>query len=603
MDAINLNAGVSIKTLYADATEEQIAQIEEASTDGFTEDELQKLEDDGIDTSLIKNNAAKADGAAKKPDTSVEDKAAEIREKYCQGLAAATGDAYSASNPELKALSDAMNDGLIKELGEAGYSKNEIVDIINQAFPSVGISNTADGKYQCPHGHGDEAQGIYDKFVQELASATSVDPQKLIEAQNKLLKISNEIADNNRSLKALEYNITMLQGNIEDKINDAIEESEDIVEDQQEDAKNIVSKRLNEYTSSNGEMTYEEFQRNVGNDLDNLSGTANSKLSSAVAKIISAQRDMTVLNGYMNKMSGLIDSNAQLSADAKSVQDEIQTIKDEAAAASASGSDEDCQRCDPIGFSDAEGTRFDFFVDKDSDGNVTNENEFLGAENGFQEMIDADVDGDGKVTASELDSQNVKVVVTNEDGSQEIKNASEVLKESDSINLSSYQAQNTELDNGNALLGTFSVEKDGQTLDTGYQTLDKLDWLDNNFEFSDEINGVGRHMNTEGEVTEALDYSEQFDAFNQKFDELKTKEKDAEVKLGLDSEEVKSGIANAAEMDANKKASTIQEAFKRTQAKEEQAAEAEEKAAAEAEEKAAAEAEEKAEAEKLEEEA
>ncbi len=573
--AINLNTGVSINNLYATATAEQIAKIEEAAKDGFTEDELQKLENEGIDTTPIKNNSTAAGTQDTANKVSVQDKAKEIKEKYCKDLTAATGDKYNAANnPELKAFSQAINDGLMDELGKAGYNKTEIVDIINQAFPSIGIKNNEDGSYECPYGHGQEAKDIYSKFVEELTKVTTIDSKALLEAQNKLSKINTEIIQNNRALKGLEYNISVLQNAIEEKINDAIDKSKDIQEEQKDDAKNVVSKRLNEYTSANGNMTYEEFQKNVANDLDELAGSAGSQLSKAVAQILDAQRDMSTLNSYMAKMSNLIESNKNLTTQADEVKASIEKIK-----ADAKSEDKDCKRCDPIGFSDNNGTRFDFFVDKDSDGNVTNENEFLGADKGFDEMKEADADGDGKVTAQELDAKNVKVVVTNKDGSQEVKNASDILKEGDSIDLSSYQAQNTEMDNGNALLGTFSVNKDGQTLNTGYQTLDKLDWLDDNFEFSDEINGVGRHMRTEGEVAKADDYSEKYNAFMQKFEQLKKLEQQAEAKLKINGEQIKEGISNSAKADADKKASDIENIFTATQAKAEaDKAEAEKKA-------------------------
>ena len=551
-NAINLNPGVAIRNIFNNLNAEQIAKVEEAAKDGFSEDELQKLEDEGIDTNIIKQNAAPANTGNK---ADVADKAKEINAKYCANLAAAQGDKYSASNPELKAMSKAMEDGLIAELGKEGYSKNEIVDIINQAFPNVGIHNNQDGSYECPWGHGDEAKAIYAKFVEELTKASSANSAELLEAQNKLLQINKAITNNNRELKSLECNITLLQSSIEDKIDEALDKSKDIQEDQKDDAKDIVSKRLNEYTSSNGDITYDEFQKNVASDLDNLSGTANSKLSAAVAEILSAQKDMNVLNGYLSRMNNLVNANKDLSQQASDVTKSIEQIKEKA----ASESDEGCKRCDPIGFTDEEGVRYDFFVDEDNDGNVTNENEFLGAENGFNEMINADADGDKKVTAKELDEKNVKVVVTKADGTQEIKNASDVLKESDSVDLSSYKAQNTEMDNGNALLGTFSVNMGGKSLDTGYQTMDTLDWLDDNFEFSDEINGTGRHTRKENETVEALDYSQKYNMFAQKYDELESKEKEAETKLKISSNN--DAVKSMAEKEAKAKGSEIESKF------------------------------------------
>ena len=569
MDAINLNAGVTVKQIYSDLDEAKIKEIETVAVDGFTEDELQKLENDGIDISKIKDNAA-----VKGEKVSVDDKAKEIREKYCKDLVVPSDDAYSTNNPELTAFSTALDDGLMRELSDAGFSKTEIVDIISQAFPSIGIKNNKQtGKYDVPNGHGSDANAIYNKFVEKLTQATSVDPTELLEAQRKLLTISTQITENNRSLKSLEYKITMLQDEIERKINDAIDESKDIVEDQKEQSKSVVSKRLAEYTSANGEMTYDEFMEKVGSDLDGIAGTANSKLSSAVMKIVAAQREMVTLRGYLTKMDGFIKSNASLTDQAKEVQAQIQELETLRDATEGCATDEDCNRCDPIGFSDAQGVRYDFFIDKDNDGNVTNENEFLGAENGFQEMIDNDANADKKVTGKELDEKNVKVVVTKADGTQEIKSASEVLGEDGSIDLTSYRSQNTELSNGNALLGTFSVTKDGETLNTGYQTLDTLGWLDANFEFSDEINGVGRHVRAEDDLAEALDYSEKYNIFEQKYEDLENKLNTAAAQVGLDASEIKSGIESTAEKEAANKAEVISNIFEMTQAKEAEEAE------------------------------
>ena len=190
-----------------------------------------------------------------------------------------------------------------------GYSKNEIVDIVSKAFPDTGIRNIENGKYEVPKG-GSSEKDVYNIFIEELVKATAINWEELLAAQNKLKNINNQITDNNRQLKALEYNITMLQDTIEKKIEDAIEKSEEIAQDQKDDAKGVVSKRLSEYTNSNGEMTYEEFQKKVGSDLDALSSGANSKLSGAVAQILSAQREMNILSGYMTKMNDLINSNS-----------------------------------------------------------------------------------------------------------------------------------------------------------------------------------------------------------------------------------------------------------------------------------------------------
>ncbi len=571
MDAINLKAGVTVQSLYSNLTNEQITKIEEASKDGFTEDELQKLENDGIDTSLIKKNAA--NGAAKKTDADVKSKAAELKAKYgTDGL---------QPTDKITKFGTALNDGLVQQLSEEGFDKMQIVDIVSQAFDGIGIEKNADGTYNCPRGH--EYASIYDKFVSQMAN---LDNAELKEAKTKLASLNKEILNNNRKLKNLEYNITTLQQKIEDQISDAIEESEEITQEQKDSAKSLVSKRLNEYTSSNGKMTYEEFSSGLALELDTLAGTSNSKLSATVKKMLDAQSDMANLSGYLSNMNNLVLSNAKLSKEANGVQDQIAELKKKAAE-SSNAEDQCCKRTDPIGFTDGN-TRYDFFVDKDSDGNITNENEFLGAEKGFEEMQEADADGDGKVTADELDSKNVKVVVTNADGSQEIKNASEVLKEGDSIDLTSYKSQNTEMSDGNLLQGTFNVNMNGKTME-GYQTLDNLDWLDNNYEFSDEVAGRGRFAQEQTEAVKAEDYDSKYNIFMSKYSELEELEAKALQTLGVDTQQVQSGISQMSMQDGASKGEVIERGFKlkaKKEAAEAKAEEEKEKKEAKAEEEA-----------------
>ena len=77
MDVFVLNAGVSINSIYTNLTQEQMKAVEQYSQDGFTEDELQKMENQGIDTSKIKANATlKGADAGKK---SVADAVKEIK--------------------------------------------------------------------------------------------------------------------------------------------------------------------------------------------------------------------------------------------------------------------------------------------------------------------------------------------------------------------------------------------------------------------------------------------------------------------------------------------------------------------------------------------
>ncbi|MBR6162623.1 hypothetical protein IKQ26_01855 [bacterium] len=503
MEPIQLNSGVSFEKLFPGITQKQLEKVKKLAENGFTEAELQELLKEGIDTSLLTRNAS----TVSKP--TVNSAVEKLKQKYCADLPKVKGDVYSATNPELQAFSQALKDGLIADLTAQGFSKTEIVDIISKAFPTIGIKNVGDdGSYSLPKGHGAEAKQIYDQFLTNMALSTNFNGNsELSEAQDRLNAINRQIRSNNTELANLEYEIISLQLSIEDKINDAIDKSKEIADEQKQKSKEIIKKRLDEYVNSKGEMSYAAFQNNVSADLDILAGETNSQLSQAFSKIISAMGDMTTMNEDLFRMNTLIRSNKELAKEADDVKETIKAIQEEMLNQENAG-DKDCKRCDPIGFRDAAGIRYDFFVDRDNNGDITNENEFLGADSGFAEMINNDLNGDKKVDAQELDRNNVKVIVTKPDGTQEIKKASEVFKEGDSIDLNSYTAQNKDMGGGNSLLGRFDVNIGGKTLNSGYQTMDTLDWLDENYEFTDELEGKGRHQGAGTlDNVEALDFS------------------------------------------------------------------------------------------------
>ena len=123
------------------------------------------------------------------------------------------------------------------------------------------------------------------------------------------------------------------------------------------------------------------------------------------------------------------------------------------------------------------------------------------------------------------------------------------------------------MSNGNILQGTFNVNFGGKELDTGYQTLDDLNWLDDNYEFSDEIAGTGRFTQGDSTAAEALDYSSKYNIFMEKYEKLEEQEAIALKNLGINSDAIKSGITAASERDGHKKAQAIEEGFKQQAAK------------------------------------
>lgn len=541
----NLKNDVKIADLYKDLTNAQIKKIEKAAEDGFTVNELKSLEEDGIDTSLIKENSTQGEATTKKTtksNTDVTSKAEEIKEKYCSNLAEFSGDDYSGDNPELQALNKALDDSVVINLGQEGFTKSQIIEIISIAFPSVGIASTGeDGKYTRPYGHGEEGSQIYDRFTSHLLFATGEDSEDLLTKRNELAKLNAQIATNNHSMQILDVTIDALQKEVEDQINEAIEDSEDIQEENKKKAQDAVSNRLSEYKNSNGKMTYEEFQQNISSDLSGISTKTGRKLSEVVVSMIDANHKMNLLKGYVSEMSELTSNNEALTTQANSVKDEItELVKEQAENAGSADSDAECT--DPIGFS-TDTARFDFFIDKDNNSDISNANEFLGAENGFSEVKALDTDSDGIVTGEELDSANVMVVKTNSDGTQEIVKASSVFSsDGDGINLSSYQNTNEDIGNGNTLLGTFSATVNGNSME-GYQTLDSNEWLDSNYDFTDKIEGKGDYAQGDDYVEEAVDFSDKINIFTLKNTELEENLSKAWTNLGLTQDQAEQLIS------------------------------------------------------------
>ena len=571
MDPIQFKAGVTVDNLFKDYTTEQKAKIEEAAKDGFTEDELQTLKDNDIDIDLIKENSEALKAAKEAEPATADDvkaKVEELKAKY--SAAEGTGDKYSMSNPQLVKFQEFMKDGMISELADAGFSKNQIVDVINGLFPSIGIKNTGEGdQYTRPYGHDKEAKALYSEFVSQLvgasASAAGKNSAEVIALREKINDIGSQIVNNNAKLRSLELNITILQDEVENEINEAIEKSEEIVEDQKEASQQAVSTCLKAYVNSDGKMSQDEFQFNLKGQLDEIAGSADSKLSTVVLKMVSAEHKMAILDRNLADMKTLMDSNADLTgqmAEAKGqLDDALASAAD--AASNTDASDEDCKCIDPIGFTQGN-VKYDFFVDKDNNADITNSKEFLGAENGFAEVSALDTDGDGIVTADELAAGNVKVVQTNADGSQEIKSAADVLGDG-SIDLNSYQSTYANIGNGNTLQGTFNVNKDGETLD-GYQTLDDINWLNDNYEFTDEAEGIGEYAQDANFNAVADDYDAKYNTFTARQENLRDKLDNTYDRVGLNKDEIKEAIPIALERQANKKAEKITDNFKAAEA-------------------------------------
>jgi len=136
-------------------------------------------------------------------------------------------------------------------------------------------------------------------------------------------------------------------------------------------------------------------------------------------------------------------------------------------------------RTDPISFTNGT-VKYEFIKDKNNDGIFNDKNEFLGAENGWQEMIAYDTNGDGQINGKEL--ENLQLVgIDQVNGQFTFSTAAEAgIK---NINVASYKETEGEKMqiNGDILDGTYILDMaDGKSI-TGQQSYDMNINLQNKF--------------------------------------------------------------------------------------------------------------------------
>ena len=370
-----------------------------------------------------------------------------------------------------------IDDDVVMQLSREGFTKEQAIQIVSQVMPGV-ITPLGGNKYTLLTSTPGSVQ-----IASQLFGAYSVSAQEAEALENELVSAESEILKNNNDIEKLTAQIQELQKEIQAAFNKATDENEEIEEEHKADIKKATNQAIEEYANSNGEMTYEEFQANLQGKLEELGYDAQSRISQITSQMVAAESKMTTMAALVTRMGNLVTLNKNLGNQAQDKIDEFDELQDEIQVGYSSGVDSDAtytspsESKDPIGFT-SNGTTFDFFVDKDNNGDLSNANEFLGAENGFNEVLKLDTNSDGLVDNKELENANIKVVKTDTNGKQSIVDVSQVLQDEDGIDISSYQAKNEIMDNGNLLQGIFDMKYQGQTLDdAGYQTLDKMEWL------------------------------------------------------------------------------------------------------------------------------
>lgn len=343
---------------------------------------------------------------------------------------------------------------------------------------------------------------LFPEVSQNAASNPSVDisglnkedvQAEIEQTEEEIATLSSQKADNDKNIQKTQQELQEIKKQINDAIENALKESQEFVAEQSARILAASVEIAAEYVASNGEMTKEEMKQKLSDKL----GDVDTEIpSSVLASLTEADGLLGKLCAKTQLLSNYCAYGEKLSNQITCKQNRLATLNEQLTAIEEA---EEARKCDPIGFV-VDGKICDFIIDRNNDGKFNNETEFLGAQNNWFEMISLDQNGnnDGKVSREEMENANVKVLVTNEDGSQQIVSVADL--GIDEIDLSSYQSSNQSIGNNNQLLGTFGLTLNGKYSNDGYNTLDTVNWLDKNYSnmFTDKAERVGRFATEDG---------------------------------------------------------------------------------------------------------
>lgn len=329
----------------------------------------------------------------------------------------------------------------------------------------------------------------------------------LSDVRIKISDYKKTIKDNEAKIAQLQSELDGIYDSIDKTVAEYIDKAEDIEEEVKEEVKKLTLAEIEKY--KNGEYSSkEELYAAIKAGVENImSSSALSALMSELESVLSQKENEA--EPIIAEINSLTNENQTLQNEVNTLQEQENALVKELATVAAKEEEEKkAKSCDPIGFA-VEGEsgatyQYDFYVDRDNNGELTDATEFLGAqgyasggqEGGWAEMTALDTDGDGYVSAQEMVDGNVQVVMTtiDKDGNKTQKSVSiaEAFGADSDIKINTRQNAlksdgSTPLgfngDSGNTLLGNFNVTMDGQQY-TGYQTADTFDYLNENYAFS-----------------------------------------------------------------------------------------------------------------------
>ena len=301
-------------------------------------------------------------------------------------------------------------------------------------------------------------------------------------------ELEAEKQENLDKMEAIEEKVEELIDKSEELVEKAIKQQEDDQAEYEEESKKIVKEQMKAYVDANKEgedgMSRQELQSNITGALKDI--------APGVAETFNAIAEAT---GLLDEVDTYIGELRTLIIDTQAIEGEISALDGSIAAAEAAeaAACDPPPSCDPIGFETEDGARYDFIVADEDGFNETSD--FLGAEDQWAEMEALDTSGDGIVSIDEFEAANIKMVKTDANGSQSEVGIREIFGDDFAIDLSTYKDANTAGYNGNLstgdadndgtldqeLVGTFEVQGVADEAIQGYNTLDDVDWLAENY--------------------------------------------------------------------------------------------------------------------------
>ena len=401
-------------------------------------------------------------------------------------------------------VTEADGDTFTYDLSQIGENATEefFADALNSDNPIGQVQTTPAGTTDGQTGPvGENTANNNTKKTTRTQAQIQADLDALKERREKL---EQEIKDNNGKIEDYKDKIDALYKEIEETIGEYIDQAVDITEDVKEQVKKATEKHIEKY--KNGEYDSTKSLHNaLAAEISNImSAGAMGHLMEELERVLADKK--AEVEPYIAEIETIEGENETIETEIESITTEegdLQTELEE-----AKKQEQQQQQCEPQGFAitDAEGavTQFDFFVDRDGNGDLTDASEFLGAqsyeaggkEGAWSEMTTLDTNGDGVVDVGELEAGNVKVVKTTIDANgnkvQEAMSASDAFGKNADLKINTTQNATTSASDtpmnfnqfaNNELLGNFDVTLNGQTY-TGYQTADSMDYLNANYDFT-----------------------------------------------------------------------------------------------------------------------